>query len=389
MTPRTAGRVAWALAAAAAGFAVAGCVVAGLDGRGPVDLIEAHLGIGLAVALAFPPVGALIAARDPGNRLWQVLSLAGVTLGLFVLSDVVTVATGAEGRVGVAASWLASWINHVGIWASTTLPFLLFPDGRVPSRRWRPLAVWAATLTVLAPATIAVLAWPLRGPALDASVTGVYPEPVGAAWYASFGLALLTSIPCVAACLVRLRRARGQARQQIKWFVYLAVATIPLSFFGFVPGLIGPLLEITQYLALLAGIAIGIFRHRLWDIDRLINRTLVYGLLTAVLAAVYALGVLVVGHAVGTSGETPGLVVAATTLAVAAVFQPLRRTIQHAVDRRFNRRHYDAARTIDQFAGRLRQQVDLATVARDLVGVADATVEPVTVSLWLRPGGPA
>jgi hypothetical protein len=384
MTPRTAGRVAWALAAAAAGFAVAGWVVALLDGRTPLDILEAHLGIGTSVALCFPPVGALIAARDPGNRLWQVLSLAGVTLGLFVLVDVITVVTGATGPVGVPASWLASWINHVGIWASTTLPFLLFPDGRVPTRRWRPLAWWAAAGTVLAPATIAVLAWPLRGPALEASVTGVYPQPVGAAWYASFGLALLTGIPCVAACLVRLRRARGQARQQIKWFVYLAVATLPLSFFGFMPGLLGPLLEILQYVALVAGIAIGIFRHKLWDIDRVIRRTLVYGLLTAVLATVYALGVLVVGHAVGTSGETPGLVVAATTLAVAAVFQPLRRAIQRSVDRRFNRRHYDAARTVDAFAGRLRQQVDLDALGGELLGVIDTTMEPASASLWLR-----
>jgi hypothetical protein len=135
-----------------------------------------------------------------------------------------------------------------------------------------------------------------------------------------------------------------------------------------------------------AGLGIGIFRYRLYDIDRLLNRTLVYGLLTVSLAAAYAAGVLLLGGMVR-GGRANSLVVAAVTLAVAAVFQPLRRAIQRAVDRRFNRRAYNAAATIEAFAGRLRQQVDADALRADLLAVVDQTVEPTRASLWLRPGG--
>jgi hypothetical protein len=136
---------------------------------------------------------------------------------------------------------------------------------------------------------------------------------------------------------------------------------------------------------IMAGLSIGIFRHRLWEIDRLLNRTLVYGLLSAVLGGAYAIGVPVIGQRVSSGRDPSPLVVAATTLAVAALFQPLRRTIQRLVDRRFNRRRYDAAKTIDAFAARLRQQVDLQALGAELLAVVDATVQPTSASLWLRP----
>jgi hypothetical protein len=228
---------------------------------------------------------------------------------------------------------------------------------------------------------VAVLAWPLRGPALvDAELAGA----VGTAWLVAFAAGLLAFVPSMAALVLRFRRATGVQRQQMKWFTYAVVVTFPFTFTGNLAGLFGPVSELVQYACLVAGIAVGVFRYRLYDIDRIINRTIVYGLLTALLAGAYAVGVLVIGHAVGTSGETPGLVVAATTLAVAAVFQPLRRAIQRTVDRRFNRRHYDAARTVDAFAGRLRQQVDLDALGTELLGVVDTTMEPASASLWLR-----
>ena len=146
----------------------------------------------------------------------------------------------------------------------------------------------------------------------------------------------------------------------------------------------GPILEVVQPPLMFAGLGIGMFRYRLYDIDRLLNRTLVYGLLTVSLAAAYAAGVLPLGGAVS-GGRTSSLVVAAVTLAVAAIFRPLRRAIQRAVDRRFNRRAYDAAATIEAFAVRLRQQVDPDALRAELLALVDQTVQPTRASLWLRP----
>ena len=189
----------------------------------------------------------------------------------------------------------------------------------------------------------------------------------------------------MAALVVRFRRSTGGERQQIKWFAYGAMIGIPLGLPAEV-SFWGPILELMQPPLMFAGLGIGMFRYRLYDIDRLLNRTLVYGLLTLSLAAAYAAGVLLLGGLV--SGGSSSLVVAAVTLAVAAVFQPLRRAIQRAVDRRFNRRAYDAATTIEAFAVRLRQQVDADALTAELLAVVDHTVEPTTASLWLL-GRPA
>jgi hypothetical protein len=174
-------------------------------------------------------------------------------------------------------------------------------------------------------------------------------------------------------------------RQQIKWFAYGAAPSIPLGMFASARPL-GPYLELLGVAAQLAGVGIGIFRFRLWDIDRLINRTLVYGLLTVLLGAVYAGLVLALGLLPGGIGaRTPSWAVAGATLAVAALFQPARRRVQQVVDRRFNRREYDAARTIERFSARLRDQVDLATLSAELLAVIDQTMQPAAASLWLRP----
>jgi hypothetical protein len=174
-------------------------------------------------------------------------------------------------------------------------------------------------------------------------------------------------------------------RQQIKWFAHGAALSIRLGLFP-QPKPWGPYLELLGAALQLDGLGIGIFRFRLWDIDRLINQTLVYGLLTALLGAVYAGLVLALGQLSGGIGEqTPSWAVAAATLAVAALFQPARRRVQQAVDLRFNRRKYDAALTIERFSARLRDQVDLDTLAAELLAVVDHTMRPTTVSLWLRP----
>jgi hypothetical protein len=197
----------------------------------------------------------------------------------------------------------------------------------------------------------------------------------------------VAAVAGAASLIVRFRRARGVERQQLKWLAYaggvlMIAPVIPDSWLG---GWASAAVNVAQ-LAIPAAIGVAILRYRLYDIDRLINRTLVYGLLTAMLAAVYAAVVLALGQLFGGIGsKPPSWAVAGATLAVAALFHPARRRIQQAVDRRFNRRKYDAAQTVEAFAARLRDEVDLDALAVELLAVVDQTVQPAKASLWLRP----
>jgi hypothetical protein len=190
---------------------------------------------------------------------------------------------------------------------------------------------------------------------------------------------------------LRFRRARGVERQQLKWFAYAAALLAafllsqapPLRLQTF--GLVDLLLETLVFAGVYAGIGIAVLRYRLYEIDRLVNRTLVYGMLTALLGLVYAVGVFGLGSLLNPTGGESALAVAASTLAVAALFQPARRRVQGLVDRRLNRRRYDAVRTVDAFSARLREQVDLDTLSAELLAVVEQTMEPTVVWLWLRP----
>jgi hypothetical protein len=191
--------------------------------------------------------------------------------------------------------------------------------------------------------------------------------------------------------VLRFRRARGVERQQLKWFAYAAALLVIGNVVG---GVVLPSsgdLAAALTIALLpvaAGIAI--LRYRLYDIDRLINRTLVYGLLTAILGLGYAGAVLLLGQLFGgVTEDPPGWAVAGATLAVAALFQPARRRIQAVVDRRFNRRKYDATKTVEAFSARLRDETDLDALSAELLAVARQTMQPTTAVLWLRPSAPA
>jgi hypothetical protein len=204
------------------------------------------------------------------------------------------------------------------------------------------------------------------------------------------GLCSLAGIAgAIAALVVRFRRSRGIERQQLKWFTYAAaLAPLPAlayelapSIFGLLRTLIFPLVPIS--------VGVAILRYRLYEIDRILNRTLVYGLLTAVLGLCYAAGSLVFVLVAGTGSDPPSWLVAAATLAAAAIFRPARRRIQAAVDRRFNRRKYNTAQTIQAFSTRLRDQIDLDTLCNELLAVVDQTMEPTRASLWLRPSAPS
>jgi hypothetical protein len=199
--------------------------------------------------------------------------------------------------------------------------------------------------------------------------------------------------------LARFRRARHRERQQIKWLAYVAVPVLasylvqpirapriggPIMWEP--TGLVGAVYIAGGLWAIYIAIGIAVLRHHLYDIDRLINRTLVYGLLTALLGGVYAGAVLILGQLFGGIGtEPPSWAVAGATLAVAALFQPARRRIQQEVDRRFNRRRYDAAKTVEAFSARLREHIDLDTLLAELLAVVDQTMQPTRASVWLRP----
>jgi hypothetical protein len=186
--------------------------------------------------------------------------------------------------------------------------------------------------------------------------------------------------------VLRFRRSRGEERQQLKWFTY-AGALVPLAVAGdALPAPVGDLLFAVPVVFLPVATGTAILRYRLYEIDGLINRTLVYGLLTALLGGVYGGAVLVLGQVFGGVGrDPPSWAVAGATLAAAALFQPARRRIQAAVDGRFNRRKYNTTKTIEAFSTRLRDQVDLDTLSTEVLAVVDQTMEPTRVSLWLRP----
>jgi hypothetical protein len=280
--------------------------------------------------------------------------------------------------------------------ALLTALLLLFPDGRPPSPRWR-WVLWLAGIGAGCSVVGALSMWPLRGIGL-LQVSGG-PEPVGVleTFYAvGFWVAVAAVLAAIASLVVRFRRARGVERQQLKWVVY-AVVVVVLCFILF---MVAPdpirLTELAAdvVFALLTAVipvamGVAILRYRLYDIDRLINRTLVYGLLTALLGGLYAGAVLVLGQVFGEVGrDPPSWVVAGATLAVAALFQPARRRIQAMVDRRFNRRKYNAAKTVEAFSLRLRDEVDLDALTAELLVVVDQTIQPTRASLWLRPSAP-
>jgi len=384
VTPRSAVRLAWGLWGLAVALLAAALAV-------NADLVVRSWEGALAVlSLAFLTVGAFLAGRRPGNAVgwlllgWGMVMAFGSLTGAYVDRGLVRDPGSVPG-----ASW-AAWAEAV-VWhpAFGLLAFLLllFPHGRLPSRRWLPFA-WFTVAVYLALALSAAFS--------PAAVHLYYPQatppvrlPVAPAADIAFGVLLLGQLLLLATAVVslvlRLRRATGEERQQVKWFVYTVVVVVLL--FVVTTLIIGAGYLFPLFGLIPVSVAVAVFRYRLYDIDRLIKRTLVYGLLTALLAGVYAGGVFLLGALLDPAVGESELAVAASTLAVAALFQPARRRLQALVDLRFDRRRYDAVRTVEAFSARLRDQVDLDTLSVELLGVIDQTVQPASVSLWLRPAG--
>jgi hypothetical protein len=347
--------------------------------------------------LAFPIVGAMIASRHPKNPVgWICLAV-----GLFWMLIAVGEQYEADDTVVIDALTQAIWVPPIGLLGIYLI--LLFPDGKLPSRRWRPLAWLSGVVMVLASLGITFAPGPLEGHPGVRNPFGLE----GAPWVATAGIAILLLLPlCMIASalslVLRYRRSEGEEREQIKWIAFAAsvvgllylIAMVSSFFFPLAWGAAGtPLwLGLLQQAALASftavPIAVGfaVLKYRLYDIDVLINRTLVYGALTATLVVLY-LGsvVLLQGALRSLTGQESQLAVVASTLAIAALFNPLRRRLQGLVDRRFYRRKYDARKTLEAFSTKLRDETDLDALSDDLVGVARETMQPAHVSLWLRP----
>ena len=347
------------------------------------------------VEMAFPATGFFIVLRAR-NRVGWIFLWAGLGLGVQAFCAGYAEYALVERPGSLPAAPFLAWFGEI-IWLpqllmATMFLFLLFPDGRVPSPRWRWVVRLGVTGVLLAEANVAFEPRLYSYPEVRAPLGGLISQSSLDVLATIGGLVLLpTMVLALASLVARYRHSGEVARMQIKWFLYAAVAFLAaqLTFNVFEFGQNNPVLVILNGLSALlipAAVAVAILKHRLYDVDIIINRTLVYSALTAVLALVYAGGVTGVGGLVrsATAQDNNNLVVAASTLAVAGLFRPARSRIQALIDRRFYRRKYDAARALELFSTRLREEIDLESLTRELLGVVQDTMQPAQVSLWLR-----
>ena len=399
-------RLVWTLTALSALLLVLAVVLLVLNRDLGFRVLSPHL----FVVPGFAVVGLVLAVRRPGHTIgWLFVGMGLVAaVQAFSFEYAIRALVTAPGSLPAAfwMAWLAAWTWTLNLPALALL-LLWFPDGRVPSPRWRVvpwlLGVAVAGITVwtmLQPGPIDLSVVKIANPAGLAALDGPTVHALGnVPSILAFLTLFVGSVACALAPFVRRRRADPIERQQLKWLAFVAAASGLAGAAGFLMvgfghsavAIIGGLL----LLLTLTGIAIGIpvavglaiLRYRLYDIDQVINRTLVYALLTAVLGLGYAGVVLTLGQLLGRRNSS--LAVAGATLAMAALFQPLRSRIQQLVDRRFNRRRYNAGQTIQAFSARLRDQVDLDTLTGELLAVAEQTMQPTQASVWLRDNPPS
>lgn len=350
--------------------------------------------VSLVGIVGAPILGGLIASRRPRNAYGWVWLGFGLGLALHQLSaSHAAYARFVEPRSLVAPLTISQVLGLGNQAALGLAPFLLllFPTGRLPSQRWRPLA-W---ISALSGAIIAVLVFLFDSPD---KVGGVVTITAVVASFVIFATVVMSAISLV----IRYRGARGMERQQLKWFA-LAAVLAAFVFVGEAAGLervlnetLSNLLNVVANVCLYTAVGIAILKHRLYDIDRIINRTLVYGALTLTLATLYVCGIVLLQQlfVVLTGQEKlPQLAVVVSTLVIAALFSPMRRRIQSFIDRRFYRRKYDARKILKTFSAKLRDETDLAALEDELKVVVRESMHPEHVSLWLRPeaspeGGP-
>ena len=400
MSAHAASRLAWSLWAIAVGLTGSSLVLLAINASDPdAPVFDWWLGNALVVIEA--TVGAFVASRRPGNPVGWLLCSFGVAVSTssFASQYAIYALLVRPGSVpaGEAAAWVCSWLLPVIIGLQVSY-LALFPAGRLPGRCWRWL-VWLTVAFVCAGASLAAFSpgaylgslGPIRNPLGIEGFTEVYEAVL-------YTGAPLLFVSVTASIFVRLRRAVGIERQQLKWFAYgaamfaagtilnvITLATEPPRWFE----LTNQVVFATLGTAVPISIGIAILRYKLFDVDVLINRTLVYGILTVALSLVYFGSVGILQYVFrALTGQGSQLVIVASTLAIAALFNPLRRRVQAFVDRRFYRRKYDAARTLEAFSARMRNTTDLNTLGFGLEAVARETVQPEHAAVWIRePGG--
>jgi hypothetical protein len=382
--------LAWLLWAATVSL-VGGALLLGLANRPEVPLFDAPLTI---IPPTFATLGALISSRRPGNVMGWIFLATGILGGVQIFSgQYATVALAPDSPAlpgGALAAWCAMLAQN-SFPVSILFLVLLFPDGMLPSRRWRPLA-WAMGVFLVTTLVVGALS------------PGPFPEfpsasnPFGVEGAKPSGSVLaagqLGGLACVVATLlsliVRFYFSRGEERLQLKWFTYAAVVGLstPLLLSSLVPAvfqMVGPIAWTLGFLSLPVSAGVAVLKYRLYEIDLIINRTLVYGALTVTLVAVYVGSVLSIQYAFrGLTGSRSQLAIVASTLLIAALFNPLRRRVQNFIDHSFYRRKYDAAKTLEEFSAKLRDETDMDTLNSELLSTVRKTMQPEHVTLWLR-----
>jgi hypothetical protein len=385
--------VPWALTV---GLFVALLIAAAIGGASWIGSLESITLFGLVGlwGVADATVGAIILTRRPGNRIGRILQaggplVIGAVLGYLVSATRILTA-GTADPVAAVAGWWASVSFLPAIMTALPLVVIFFPDGQLPGIRWRWPVLLATGGEVFVSAVHAITVGPV-GVDLPNNPFGVLGVPTEiSATLLLIGTLLLFASFAIAFAAVGVRWHRGdrQARAQLKWLlgaVAVFAILVPLSFGGGPPNLLD-YLGIGSATLLPISIAIAVLRYRLYDIDRIISRTLTYGLLTAVLVGIYAVGFVLLQALLAQFTSSGGtLAVAVSTLAAFALSQPLRRRLQSTMDRRFNRSRYDAERTIEGFTAHLRDQFDLERVGSELGAVVGRSLAPTSVEVWLRP----
>jgi hypothetical protein len=397
MSRRTAALFAWSIWATSLALTALSLLLLVLNFSHPGVSIYPYWLENILFAVGFSTVGAVIASRSsPENSIGWLFCAIGLFFGAIHFSAeyaIYALLVQPETLMrGEAAAWILSWGWIVAVGVIVFL-VLLFPDGRLPSRRWR----WFAWLSLILIFTGAVWGAFIPGAILS---LGQINNPLGIegvpnVWKLTQTLMLTLIFVSAASLFMRLRRARGVERQQIKWFTYTGVVASSAALLTYTIAepigvlwlkWVGYVVMQSALLGMPISMGIAILRYRLYEIDILINRTLVYGSLTATLVALYFVGIVVLQRVfVLLTGQQSTLAVVASTLLIAALFTPLRRAIQGFIDRRFYRRKYDARKTLEAYSTQLRNETDLEALSDDLVGVVRETLQPAHVSLWLHP----
>jgi hypothetical protein len=401
--------VAWSAAGLTLLILVVALVLLGLDASRMADGRIAFYAVTTLTAILYACTGRLIATRVPGNAIGWLLALIGLSLAAMMLTEQYALHGLAVAPGSLPAARLAGWLAGVAYlptFASMVFLVVLFPDGRLPSRRWRPL-LWLM---------FAVLAgWTAQqfqaGTTEDGGITNAleaagvaYPNPLGVfPRHGPFSeflgalvlLGLVAAALAVASVFARRRGASAEKRKQLAWLGYVglfvAIPVVPFLCYGLlVHGNVSPVFGIVFWGFILLAPTVGIpvactmavLKYRLYEIDRLISRTVSYAIVTGLLVGVYGGIALLITEGIGLHTQ---VAVAAATLAAAALFTPLRVRVQRRVDRRFNRARYDAERLVADFAARLKDAVDPAAVGADLLDVVHTSLEPTQAGIWIRP----